>query len=101
LVTVYCHSVVRSLTELTIIPAVNLHTAASLQEGSDIGFSGRFSTQLVPLQVGVVGGVDEIVREWLCHVLIHRLMLGVNGWIVFASKKAEMREKVKERYYDL
>ena len=35
-----------------------------------------------------MGGVDEVVREWLCHVLIHCLMLGINDWIVFASKKA-------------
>ena len=85
-------------TELTIIPAVYLHTTASLQESSDIGFSGRFSTQLVPLQIGVVGGVDEVVREWLCHVLIHCLMLGINDWIVFATKKAE--ESKRERDHD-
>ena len=57
------------------------------------------------LQVGVVGGVDEVVREWLCHVLIHCLMLRINGWIVFATKKAivcvhkwkEERERERER----
>ena len=92
--------------ELTIIPAVNLHTSASLQKSSDIGFSGRFSTQLVPLQEGIVGGVDEIVREWLCHVLIHCFMLRINDWIVFATKKAGKRERNwgrgrgGERHYD-
>ena len=40
-----------------------------------------------------MGGVDEVVREWLCHVLIHCLMLGINDWIIFASKKAETRER--------
>ena len=35
-----------------------------------------------------MGGVDEVVREWLHHVLIHCFMLWINGWIVFASKKA-------------
>jgi hypothetical protein len=50
----------------------------------------------VTLQVGVVGGVEEVVREWLCHVLIHCLMLGVNDWIVFASKKAGTRKKQRK-----
>ena len=81
-----CHNVI--FNTHTVIPAVNLYTAASLQESSDVGISRGLSPQLVPLQVGVVGGVDEVVREWLCHVLIHSLMLGINGWIVFASKKA-------------
>ena len=36
-----------------------------------------------------MGGVDEVVREWLCHVLIHCLMFRINDWIVFATKKAE------------
>ena len=44
-----------------------------------------------------MGGVDEVVREWLCHVLIHCLMLGINGWIVFASKKAGERERENVR----
>ena len=74
--------------ELTIIPAVNLHTSAPFQKNSDVRFGGRFSAQLVPLQEGIVGGVDEVVREWLCHVLIHCLMLRINDWIVFATKKA-------------
>ena len=47
-----------------------------------------------------MGGVDEVVREWLCHVLIHCLMLGINGWIVFASKKAGERERERERERD-
>ena len=69
----------------TVVPAVNLYTATSLQESSDIGISRRLAPQLVPLQVGVVGGVDEIVREWLCHVLIYCLMLRINGRVVSAS----------------
>ena len=43
-----------------------------------------------------MGGVDEVVREWLCHVLIHCLMLWVNGLVVFASKKAGEREKFQK-----
>ena len=73
---------------LTVIPAVNLDTAAALEEGSDIGLSGRFTPQLISLQVGVVGGVDEVVRERLCHVLVHCLMLWVNGRVVLATEKA-------------
>ena len=69
----------------TVVPAVNLHTTATLQESSDIGISRGLAPQLVPLQVGVVGGVDEVVREWLCHVLIHRLMLGINNLVILAS----------------
>ena len=73
---------------LTVIPAVNLDTAAALEEGSDIGISGRFSPQLISLQIGVVRGVDEVVRERLCHVLVHCLMLWVNGRVVLATEKA-------------
>ena len=48
-----------------------------------------------------MGGVDKVVREWLCHVLIHCLMLGLNDWIVFASKKTEMRERDHDMHLKL
>ena len=44
-----------------------------------------------------MGGVDEVVREWLCHVLIHCLMLWINRWIIFTAKKARERERERER----
>ena len=73
---------------LTVIPAINLHTATALEESSDIGISGRLAPQLVSLQVGVVGRVDEIVRERLCHVLVHCLVFWINCRIILAAKKA-------------
>ena len=71
--------------KLTIIPAVNLNTATSLQKCSDICISGRFSIQLVSFKVCVVGGVDEVVREWLCHVLVHCLVFWIYGRVVLAT----------------
>ena len=54
---------------LTIVPAINLHTATALQEGPYVGVRGRGPSELVPFQVRVVGGVDEVVRKGLGHIL--------------------------------
>ena len=76
------------LAALTVIPAVDFYAATALEQNTSVGLSGRLSIQLVPLQVGVVGGVDEVVGEWLCHVLIHCLVFWINGRVVLATKKA-------------
>ena len=47
---------------LTVIPAVNLNATTALQQSASVRFGGRFSIELMSLQVGVVGGVDEVVR---------------------------------------
>ena len=44
------------------IPAVQLHTPASLQQHLAVQLHGRFALQLVACQVGVVRGGDVIVR---------------------------------------
>ena len=56
----------------TIIPAVDFYTAAALEEGPYVGIRGGGPIYLVPLQVGIVGGVDEVVGEGLGHVLGRR-----------------------------
>ena len=33
-------------------------------------------------------GVDEVVGEWLCHVLIDCLVFWINSRVVFATEKA-------------
>ena len=54
---------------LTVVPAVYLDAAAALQQGSDVGISRGLAVELVCLQVRVVAGVYEVVRERLGHVL--------------------------------
>ena len=44
-----------------------------------------------------MGGVDEVVRERLCHVLVHCLMLWVNGRVVLATEKAEEMIRIHEK----
>ena len=78
---------------LTVIPAVNLDTATALEEGPDVSIRGRLAPQLVSLQVGIVGGVNEVVRERLSHVLVHCLMFWINCSIVLAAKKAAYQLK--------
>ncbi len=55
---------------LTVVPAVNLDAATALDQSSCVGIRGGLSVELVGLKVRVVTGVDEVMREWLGHVLV-------------------------------
>ena len=60
------------INKLTGIPAVDLDAATALQQREDVGICGGAAVELVFLQVGVVARVDEVVGQWLVHVLGER-----------------------------
>ena len=74
-----------STASLTVIPTVDLNASATLQQNTSVCVSGRFSIQLVAFKVCVVGGVDEVVRERLCHVLVNCLVFWIYGRVVLAT----------------
>ena len=59
---------------LPIASAVSIPAAHS--EASGVGLSGALGAELVPGEVGVVRGVDPVVREGAAHVLAHLPMRG-------------------------
>ena len=42
--------------------------------------------QLVTREVRVVGGGDEVVSEWVCHVLVHTPSPGKTDYIALRTK---------------
>ena len=49
---------------------------AAHSEASGVGLSGALRAELVPGEVGVVRGVDPVVRKRAAHVLAHLPMRG-------------------------
>ena len=54
------------------VPAVQLDTAAPSYEGLSVHLHRGLSPKLLAAEVGVVGGVDVVLAQWLVHVLIAR-----------------------------
>ena len=49
----------------------SVYNIASLSTHHDVHVDAGLPVQLVAGEVSVVGGGDEVVREWVCHILVH------------------------------
>mmetsp|Transcript_63762 Transcript_63762/g.178429 ORF Transcript_63762/g.178429 Transcript_63762/m.178429 type:complete len:633 (+) Transcript_63762:280-2178(+) len=72
------------------VPNVDLDRAAASSEHLDVAENGGAAAQLVPLEVGVMGGLDEVRRQRLGHVLEHGPCCGVDERV--AGGAEELRE---------
>lgn len=59
------------------VPHIHLHTSTAHLEGADVAGDVGRTSKLVLDEVGVVGGVDVVMRQRLGHVLAHDAMLSL------------------------
>jgi hypothetical protein len=52
-----------------MLPHADLNTSTATLESPDVSIDGTVTGDLVTNEVGVVGGVDEVLGEGLGHVL--------------------------------
>ncbi len=71
---------------LFAVPAVELDAAAASAQHALVGLHRGLAKDLLPGQVRVVRGGDEVVRQRLGHVLVDRLVRGVQQRIAFRVK---------------
>jgi len=66
------------------VTRIRIHSPASRQETLPVNLDGRLAGQLVSRQVGVMRGVDEVVRHRLVHVIAEIELAGRHDGIVVA-----------------
>ena len=73
------------------VVAVDLDASATLQQRIAIHLHRRLREQLVPSEVRVVAGVDEVVRQRLCHVHRYAVLLRVEPRILINVKQSVLK----------
>ena len=62
---------------VTSIPTIQFYAAAAFPQSIDVGVDTGRPTPLVFKEVGVMWWGDEIIREWMSHILENLIMSGV------------------------
>jgi len=78
-----CQLMVNYWKSVRAVENIQFNAATALPQASGVSFYGRFRRKLVPSQIGVVGGVDPVVRYRMGHVLIHHVVFGVPDLVFF------------------